>query len=665
ENHSSSPASQTASGITIDGVEAPQAGKALDDTANVTTTEGATWDIPVLWVGSNMQLATTAQEDARYLPALAFYVPQGYSIAGSDFTVKLSDSLVKLFGDGDTVSVYNEATGITYIVPASLRSLFAAAAPSVTGVQGAPASAEAEKATDPNPGGQLSLIDIYCAQTARKAFTDEDLEYIIDLVLHRLEPQAVNLLLEKFPAFNAAAAKGEIGTRIGLYMYYKHGDKDGKQEHESAEEALAFVNGDAVLVDGTAKYCYMIGIDLSSLAKKKGGDPVRDSSTGKFTLLRSGEDVNTFNNTIVHEMFHAFMDDYNRTGMLGGVNLEDVITNPDGSFKSKEQMERYDRIRYPSWFTEGTASATENVFQFRTDFFDAFRAKKGESLVYNAAFDKTTLLHNYLNYKDLGGDSIYASLEYATGTDENGDKVDSDCSRYVTGYLASLYLSELASRQSSAGSAISVNNGKTDVSSAKLRSGLNSILERMHNGETLDQVVKSVSPVVNGKKLYSSTDDFEKKFIKGTNDSKGNYSGDSESLEFTVALLNSLQSNSSVYGGKRANGSILFDFDRKFDAPLDGTKEETADFYKIVDSNEYVESTVPNDVALAGGGKSESGTPTVKASALKPKASQQGADAAADRKPEGEPAEAAVASAAKGKASPAENVEKRRAAREE
>lgn len=78
------------------------------------------------------------------------------------------------------------------------------------------------------------LVDIHCAQTARDEFSEEDLEFLLDLVVHKLEPQAVELLLDRFPAFRTAADQGQIGREIGLYVYCMEGDDDGVPEHATA-----------------------------------------------------------------------------------------------------------------------------------------------------------------------------------------------------------------------------------------------------------------------------------------------------------------------------------------------------------------------------------------------------------------------------------------------
>lgn len=81
--------------------------------------------------------------------------------------------------------------------------------------------------------------------------------------------------------------------------------------------------------------------------------------------------MHTFENTMIHELFHAFMDDYNRTGMLGVTKIDDFVFDSNGELTSDAQ--RYYKLHLPTWFVEGTASAVENVFQLRFECFDALR----------------------------------------------------------------------------------------------------------------------------------------------------------------------------------------------------------------------------------------------------------------------------------------------------
>ena len=656
--------SNTVSNIVVDGVDAPRAGTELDQTATVSTAEGATWDIPVLWVRDDLQLANgIAQEGRTYLPALAFFVPQEYSLEGASVTVTLADSLAKLFGTTNIVSVYNAERGITYILPASLVELFASKGSSkglaareeaTAGTNqesqnqdasaSAPASQDSTETTSEETPDQRSLIDIYCAPSAREAFTDEDLEWIINLIINYLEPQAVELLLDSFPSLGEAASNGLIGTQIGLYIYYKDGENDVR-EHRVSADALAYVSAGATMVDGQIKYCYMLAVNLDDLAKQdEDEEPVADPTTGKLTLLRAGTPLETLENTIVHELFHAIMDDYNRTGMAGATDLNDVLFNDNDEFPSPAAEQRFVALRYPRWFIEGSASAVENVYQFRYEQFQLLRRLQGADFLYgtgdlNDRFTSQLILDNYLYASNSDMKRVYFDLEMSNiFADDNGDELNTDPARYVSGYLATLYPCALAVQHEDANdTAITTSaDGSAFVDSEKLRRGLDSILRWLHNGDTLDEIIHNVSPVAqDNTPLYTDTDDYAKKFIKGTVDTTspnidfdkidriisgqddlsslnmgdiGNEmdKADKESLTFVTTFLNYLLDlDNALPEDTRPNGSILFDFDKDFTTPLDATLESSSDTLKIVESNKHVESSVSSDTAQIGGGKSD------------------------------------------------------------
>ena len=624
DNHTVSGEQKTLTQIRVDGVDAPQAGMSLDDKAQVSSAEGETWEIPVLWVGDDLNVATEAVEGRGYLPALVFFVPQGYTVEGGTFTVTLSDSVAKLFGTEEVISIYDSSNGVTYILPASLRDFFSNArgqtqeddrgksdAKQATGQDAAQAAEQtpeqpAEESPDASAGP--NQVDIHCARTACDALTDEDLEWLIDLVKNKLEPQAVNLLISKFPAFSVAAANQELGREIGLYIYYKVGDKDGIPEHERASETLAYVSGDVAMKDGVLTYCYMIGVDVTGLvAIDKNEDPIRNATTGKFSLVRGGTPLETLCNTVVHELFHAFMDDYNRTGMLGAKSVQEGYT-PDNKFVNGAQEERYDTLHFPTWFMEGAASAMENVYQYRYEDFQKLREKTLGN--FEDAFTRDTLLNNY---QDLL--SSY-DLELSTGSVSGAAQ-----GNYVTGYLATLYLSELAAQKDPAIGSAKSSDGS--FSSDGLRMGLNSILERLHGGETLDAVIKDISKVGSNGPMYASTEDFQKLYIKGAEKDEVSYEGDNASITFTLDFLNYMLSIERTPGRThKPNGSILFDLADDYSLPVDPSKEASSDFYRIVDSSTFVPSTVPADVAFASGGKSESNTAAAASEAKVPMAAK-------------------------------------------
>ena len=624
ENHVQGTRAAQVSGLVIGDVDAPEAGERLDDTARVATAEGEGWDIPVLWVSDGLDIATEAREGESYLPVLAFFLPSDVAVRDVDqtggFVVTLEDDLMRLFRGREIISVYDEATGITYILPASLRSFFdraqagqatvadptefqvAKPAPSDETTPGPEPDTEEPEAepdsdADPEvePPARNRLIDIYCARSAQDALSDDDLTFLIDLIINKLQPQAVNLLLDRFPSLAAGGKAGEIGTDIGLYIYYKKGDRDGDPAHESASgKALAYVSGQYLSRSGDVpRYGYVIGVNAGSFVHKDARD--RD---GRNVLVREGSTMNNLENTIVHELFHALMDDFNRTGMAGAVRASDAIT--DFNNISTRQNAVWEAVHYPLWFVEGTASAVENVFQYRLDTFKVLMQENARG----AACSKEAIHWNYFSGK-LDGDFLYFPLTYAAHDgerDEDGDIIDADASRYVTGYLAVLYLGELAARKApEIGTSVGTSaSGLTVFSSEKIRLGLDSILARLHDGETLDQVIADISP-------YKNVDEFEGKFIQGAVEERddGPYYVFDDSTQFVsdfLTFMNALENDDDYQ--YHPNGSILFEFYRDFTTPLDRSKEAQSDYLKIVESNTYVDSTVPDGVALASGGKS-------------------------------------------------------------
>lgn len=651
ENHTQADGRTPIANVRVDGVLAPAVGAPLDGAATVTADPGVTWEVPVLWVGDDLALATVAEDGRAYLPVISFYVPEGYTLAGDSFAVVLSDSLTALFGGREIVSVYVPATGITYILPASLRGLVGArsdaddmaprreaedervqesesepdpaSAPSEPVpmlADGARGDSDQERQGSDQDEKRLSVVDIHCAQSAKDVLADEDLEWFVDLVINRLEPQAVNLLVDSFPAFREASENDELGRQIGLYIYFASNDMDdasddkddAPEDDRAPADAFAYVRGEAVKIDGVYKYCYMLGINAEDLlVRDEDDEPVRDAATGKFRLVHDGEKMTTLENTLVHELFHALMDDYNRTGMAGVTNINDFVLDADGKFPTEELTKRYQTLHFPTWFVEGSASAVENDYQLRKKMFDGLRTddngKKQDS------YTADVLVNRYA-YGMKGSDPVYYDLSYSTGIDEEGMSVDNTAPAYVSGYLATLYLADLACIRNTGTSAIThEGESVTSVDAERLREGLSSILERMHKGETLDQVIADISPVgEDGAKLYRNTNDFESKFIKGSavgrSDDGPQYAkdGDGDSTAFVTDYLNYVLCVGGQEGRTNdVNGSILRPIDEDYANPLDATKESSSDVLKVVDSDKSVESTVPDSVALAGGGKSD------------------------------------------------------------
>ena len=133
---------------------------------------------------------------------------------------------------------------------------------------------------------------------------------------------------------------------------------------------------------------------------------------------------------------------------------------------------------------------------------------------------------------------------------------------------------------------------------------MNSILARLHKGESLDQIIADIS---GGR--YSDTNDFEKRYIKGSQ-TAGTYQGDVPSIDFTLKFMNYMRSIDTTEGrDSLANGSILFPLDQDFDIPLDPDPPEnvSSDIFKLIDWSGFVKSTASNTSTYRTGGKSVSG----------------------------------------------------------
>lgn len=599
--------------------------------AVVTSAEGITWEIPLFWVTKDNELTEEGVPGVDCLPVLAFFVPDEYAVpAGPDgaFAVTLSESLsAMLEKGGGPVLIADPQTKITYILASDLDPVFLAQSgakeqeepiPELPDERRAPAdgtynnpshsfreeqdkengterkeqpeepgedtSKEEEKEkpgpeeeTKPQDSALLTREQLlhHCAKTARGKYDEDELVSLVDLIINKIQPRAVRLLKEKFPAFAEAAEQNGLGKAIGLYVYRMNGDRDGVTAHQqTSASALAYVQAEMYgYKDGSAGIGLILGVNTQQFEE--------EDSSGKLHIGSSEKLVSDLHNTIVHEMLHGFMYDYNRTGSIG-------TPDPGDFLRSASRLKRIRRTyQFPSWFEEGLASSVENVYQFRYERF--------QFLLYdgNGGFGDRHTAENLLQ--------TYTTTDFVLKDGrtrkDNYDLEDPDkesTSVYVTGYLADLYLGEMAARSLGLGSSVTTDESGTRVSSEKIRLGLNSVLKRLHEGESLDEIIGSISGGA-----FRDVKDFEARFIKGTDKQ-----GEEDSLGFVVSFLNYMQ-DIGKQNVKIPNGSILFDFSRDFTSPLSGIDAVHEPFYKITDSNDFVESTVKPGVPYTDGGKSK------------------------------------------------------------
>ena len=572
ENGVENAATKTVSNLRIINLEEPQRyGSFFDNKAIVMTDEGILWEIPVVWVDEEGNNALIYLPGKRYTPVFAFYIPYGVKIAANSgtnsYTIKLPEFLGDYMESDSLFMVSNPERSLTYITFSSIlddsensdsnelsvlingtnlleiynQSIDPVAYDYASYVENyygqtdgtndysegsftdvsynqpsesvsaqpvqsdATPSEQAPSKPTPTEPEIDRLVSIHCSQGAIDCIGNDNLKYLLDLFINVVEPQAVYLLVTSFPSYLEAAQNNELGKEIGLYVYSSENITD---EDRDIEGALAYVHAEYV-DDELSQYGYYIGIDADSIFKK-------DEDTGEYTFAES--ERNNFYNTVVHELMHAYMDDYNRTGMSG---IDD------------------DENKYYDDADTNTASA------------------------------------------------------------------------YVSGYLATLYLSKLAldyntsNNPSDTHEALVIEeDGETYYNNKGFLEGLDCILNMLHNGMSLDEVVKEIS-----NDEYSDTADFQNRFIVGENDVTD------ESLDFCVDFLNYLekvsdnlqQTNESAY----ANGSILLSLDTDKTSPI--SDELPSDIgeqevYNIADSSDVVLSTVDPDVAHSSGGLKYAGT---------------------------------------------------------
>ena len=446
-----------------------------------------------------------------------------------------------------------------------------------------------DSALSTEPDGRLGaaenripeIVSIHCAKTATDALDIKELAELVDMVKYRIQPQAVELLRKSFPAYEEAANNGQLGSQLGLYVYLDKGDDDGVPVHGAAGKGEAAFVGAYYDKDenNNTVYKYILAVNTRFLVMEdENGNPIMDEKTGKAKLKQKDTDLAELENTIIHEMMHAFMDDYNRTVMSGTVDPV-LVTDPGTSGLAAEDEERFAvQSEFPTWFKEGLATSVENNYASRFDSYNLL-SYAGEGRI-SEWYTPEILRNAYVTtaFKPTLNEGVYERIF---------DLTNKDCDVYVTGFLACLYLGELAANRAGNSSEYIGADGYNAYKSEIIRDGVNSMLERLHNGETLDAIIRDIS-----NDGFADAKDFEQKFIKR----------DDDSAAFCSGYLNYMRALSQDKTRKYLpNGSILYPFDTDYVTPLDRTKDGQSRLFQIVDSNDVVPSTADMQYVLDAG----------------------------------------------------------------
>ncbi len=281
-------------------------------------------------------------------------------------------------------------------------------------------------------------------------------------------------------------------------------------------------------------------------------------------------------------MMHVFMADYNRSGESFFQNLRKTENGSYfvpgfGEMTLSQKNDLYDTLVYPLWFPEGTAGLCGTVFSMCDSEIKAMRTNEGEAY-------STSGLYEFSQRNSLTLDET-----------DRYYMLNDVYNNYVFGALAVMYMGEMHNRKTTGASTVLVDaDGSVSIDTIAVRNGISSILERMHNGETMDSVIADISE---GK--YRTTQDFCEKYfdMDGPN---------VDTLSYAANVLNYVDALSD--GEKTLiNASILKPFDENILDLIDLSKAESTDIYVIQDGPGFVKSTVPIEIASKTGGRADPG----------------------------------------------------------
>lgn len=422
-------------------------------------------------------------------------------------------------------------------------------------------SACAEAASYRYTSGIPEDVAIHCTETVMDVMNIEELSRLVGMIKYSIEPQAVELLRTSFPAFEEAARMGQLGTQIGFEVVYD----------ESDATPLGAVRWEFDPDDvGQNWFTYKLIVNAFLFAERDAdGNLVRDPVTGKLYMTAAGENLIRCCDILTHEMMHAFMDDYNRSGMTGYIDPEMLFLPAYASDEDAAAAEaHYEAAAFPKWFVEGCATTVDDEYSRNLEMFEELRSYGQEDL--DGWCSPEILQYTLAEPGELwsGGPEDYM---------DNTLTFDGRVDVYVTGYLACLYLAELAVNSEGRSACFSRPDGFIVLDSTVLRSGLNNIIRMLHEGLTLDDIIYNIS----GGRFYDTVA-FEDAFI----------AYDDDSAMFCSDYLNYMLLLSREDGRRDPpGGSVLCPFETEYLSQYDYTKNTVSGLYQIVNTRDAVEST--------------------------------------------------------------------------
>ncbi len=395
----------------------------------------------------------------------------------------------------------------------------------------------------------------------------EDMKWLIDYCVNKIEPQVVEMLLS-IPVFGKAAEEGLISKYVTLGLTY-----NDVNEFAAMTQSIYMEKNGAQMADDDLSSCYNIGhrilINTDIFDKGTQNDP---------------EKIKELQDTLLHEMTHAFMTDYVRNAMNG--------TLKDGSWGSIED-------RFPMWFMEGTAITVQNGYaDTRKDLLEAL------------GLEENATIEERLEYL-ANPEEMYDRITYSTDTFKEYDReyydhffdedmritdITSNYNVYSISYHSTMFTYYMAAK--SMGLEPFNENGTLDMDA--IRQGFGCILDMLHDGYSFDEIFSEISKdPETGEAAYESCADFEKKFM---------YSPDDPGTIFFQKFVYDYESRITDSSEYLPGGSIVPGINNYVESFMDDEYHSAPSYYDIIyfpaatpHSEWYAISSVrPSDTALGG-----------------------------------------------------------------
>ena len=404
---------------------------------------------------------------------------------------------------------------------------------------------------------------------------EEYYKWLADYCVNVAGPQAVNMLF-RIPCFEEALEQGLLSKYMVLCLDYDDGNQYGAMTQCTYLEK----DGNVTRGEGAPIYnlAYRLMINTQQETKETRDDPVK---------RRELQD------TMVHEMMHAFMDDYTRNAMIG--------MKKDGE-RPMDSGENFTEA-LPGWFCEGTAITVEAGYhQTRWAILENFFLDQDapQEDILNVFKDTETMSERqHVMFESLTGEDLEAYKEELGGPDALPTDLAITENTYGISYVGTMYLYYMAAK--TLGLEPMEEDGALNMDA--MLNGLDHILRRLHDGYSLDQVIAEISvDPATGRSVYTDTAALEKNFMHGT---------DEPGMVFAQKMIYHLETQITDRNEYMPGGSVLPGYRTMSSDFMDEKYHEAPPAFALVtspnatrDDEYFAVATIRPSVTALGGTRS-------------------------------------------------------------